>query len=687
MSNRRARLALNLIMTAAVFLSVSPREGTAQTAVTFASDIAPILFEHCASCHQPGGSAPFSVLTFADVRPHAKAIAVAVERRSMPPWKPEPGHGDFRASRRLTQEQIDAILRWTDAGAPLGDPAALPPPPKSDGGWRLGPPDLVVKMPEMYRLPPDGPDRLRNFVIPIPLPARRYVRAWEFRTSNQRVVHHATFMFDPTPASRRMDLADPEPGYEGLVPLSAKNPDGYFLGWTPGQSASVTPDRMAWSLEPGTDLVLMLHLRPTGRWETVGASVAFYFSNTPPTRTPAMIRMNRQDIDIPSGEAHYMVADSYVLPVDVDAYGVQPHAHNLAKEMKGWATRSDGTKEWLIDIRNWDFHWQDSYRYVAPVHLPAGTRLSMEFTYDNSEYNAANPSHPPKRVTFGQQSSDEMGDLWIQVLPTDPRDLPLLKESLRAKLLPQNISGYQMMLRADPDNVGMHDDLAILFSQAGDLPNAAAQFAESLRLRPNAPSQYNLGNALLGLGEWAEAGAHFEKALALDADYALAHQGLALSLAARGQRDEAIRHLREAVRLNPGLKEAHYNLGVLLASQHQPAAAVAPFRRALELQPDWPAVQTELAWILATSPDPSARRSKEALALAERAVSLTRRLDARALDVLAASLAADGQFDLAVAAAEDALEILERKDESNSAEAITRRLGMYRNGIAYIDGQ
>jgi tetratricopeptide (TPR) repeat protein/mono/diheme cytochrome c family protein len=683
MSIRRARVAL--LTAAALLWSVFPRLADAQVAVTFSRDIAPILYEQCAACHQPDGSAPFSVLTFVEVRPRAKAIAAAVQRRTMPPWKPEPGHGDFAGSRRLAQNQIDAIVRWADAGAPLGDPAALPPSPKLDGGWRLGTPDLVVKMPEAYRLPPDGPDRLRNFVMPIPVPETRYVRAWEFRTSNQRVVHHATLMLDPSSASRRMDLADPEPGYEGLVSLSAKNPDGYFLGWTPGQGPSTAPDRMAWSLEPGTDLVLMLHLRPTGQWETVEASVALYFSDTPPARTPAMIRLNRQDIDIPPGETHYVVADSYVLPVDVDAYSIQPHAHNLAKNMTGWATLPDGTREWLIDIRDWDFHWQDSYHYAAPVHLPAGTRLSMEFTYDNSEDSKANPNRPPKRVTFGQRTSDEMGDLWIQVLPTDPRDLPLLNQSLRGKLLPQNISGYQMMLRADPDNVGLHDDLAILFSQAGDLRSSAAQFAESLRLRPNTASQYNLGRAMLGLSQWAEARAHFEKALALDPDYALAHQGLALVLANGGREDDAIRHLREAVRLNTRLEEAHYNLGVLLTRQHQPAAAVASFRRALELRPDWPAVQTELAWVLATSPDASLRRSKEAVSLAEHSVSLTGRRDAHALDVLAASLATDGQFDLAIAAAEGALGILERG--TNTADAVRGRLEMYRNRIAYVDSQ
>ncbi|PYR01022.1 MAG: hypothetical protein DMF96_01505 [Acidobacteria bacterium] len=711
----------NLSSTAAVLWIATAAQGAAApTTVTFAKDVAPILFQQCASCHRPGGAAPFSVLTFAEARPRAKSIAAAVQRRTMPPWKPEPGYGEFVAGRRLTDEQIAAIVQWADEGAPLGDPAALPSPPEWTDDWPLGPPDLIVKMPDAYRLPPGGPDRIRNFVIPIRIPARRYVKAWEFRTSNPPVVHHATMMIDPTRASEQRDQEDPEPGYEGLIPLSARNPDGYFLGWTPGQAPSVVQDRMAWPLEKDGDLVMMLHLRPTGAWETIEASVGLYFSDAPPTRTPAMIRLNRQDIDIPPGEQRYTASDSYALPVDVDAYSVQPHAHNLAKEIKGWATLPDGTKTWLIYIRSWDFHWQDSYRYANPVRLPAGTRLTMEYTYDNSQSNPVNPNRPPKPVTYGQRTSDEMGDLWIQVLPREPADLTLLNSSLREKLLPQNISGYQMMLKADPDNVALHDDLALLFSEAGDLRQAARQFTDSLRLRPNAPAaHYNLGKALLALREWDEAGARFRKALELDPNYAFAHHGLALALEGRGQHDAALQHLREAIRLAPAFGEAYYNLGVLLqmkgevdealtaysraayidptyadahfaiglvrVAQHRPVTAIASFRRALELRRDWPAAQVQLAWILATASDGSVRNAKEALLLAERAVRFTERPDARTLDVLAASLAANGDFDRAVGAAESALAALPPDGDPTRAAGIRRRLELYRDRKTYTD--
>ena len=671
--NRCARVALISATTAVAGLTLAQGGAKAQTTtVTFAKDIAPILFQKCASCHRPGGGAPFSVVTFADVRPRAKAIAAAVQRRTMPPWKPEPGYGEFVGARRLTDDEIGAIVEWADGGALLGDPAQLPASPERRDGWQLGVPDLVVDMPEAYRLPAGGPDRLRNFVIPIRLPASRYVKGWEFRTSNARVVHHATILIDPRRAAHERDLDDPEPGYEGLIPLSAKNPDGYFLGWTPGQTPFAVPDRMAWRLDKDTDLVLMLHLRPTDAVETIAASVGLYFAATPPAETPSMIRLNRQDIDIPPGEQHYKITDSYTLPVDVEAYSIQPHAHNLAKEMKGWATLPDGTTKWLIYIRNWDFHWQDSYRYRSPVRLPAGTRVWMEYTYDNSENNRANPDRPPRRVTYGQRTSEEMGDLWIQVVPRKAADLEVLNSSLRAKLLPQNISGYQMMLKADPDNAGLHDDLALLFSEVGDLERAAGQFSESLRLKPNAPAaHYNLGQALLARHEWEQAGAQFRKALELNPQYAFALHGLALVLESQGQHVAAIHHLREAVRLAPAFEEAYHNLGVLLQITGELEQAATAYSQA--------------AWILATSPDASVRNAREALVLAERAVQLTGRHNARALDVLAASLAANGEFGRAVEAAQRALAALERGIDHTEATAIRRRLELYRDRMPYFD--
>lgn len=585
----------------------------------------------------------------------------------------------------MTDDEIAAIADWSEDGAPEGDRSELPRPPALSDGWQLGLPDLIVGMPAPYRLAPGGPDRIRTFVLPVPVQSLRWVNAWEFHFSNEQVVHHATLLLDQTHASHDLDERDPEPGYEGVIALSARNPEGFFLGWTPGQSPSTAAEGSAWPLEPGSWMVAMLHLRPTDRWETVDVKIGLHFAGTPPARKSAMIRLNRQDIDIPPGESRYVVSDSYILPVDVDAYSVQPHAHGLARDMKGWATLPDGTRKWLIHIANWNFHWQDAYRFASPVVLPAGTRLSMEYSYDNSYANQANRGLAPVRVRWGQRTSDEMGDLWIQVVPRHAADLEVLNESLRRKLLPQDIDGYRSMLEADPDNVTLHDDLGLLFSEQGEWRAAIDQFAKSLRLRPDAASHYNLGNALLRTGDLDAADEHFERALRMKPDYALAHQGLALSLTVRGRRSEAIDELRTAVGLMPALEEGHYNLGVLLAADHQPAPAVAALKHALQLRADWPAAQTELAWVLATSPDESVRNGTEAVSLAERAVALTAGRDIRAVDTLGAALAAAGRFDEAADVAARAVSLAERSQAGAAVEAIRQRLGLYRNHTAFID--
>ena len=271
----------------------------------------------------------------------------------------------------------------------------------------------------------------------------------------------------------------PQPGYDGLLARTAHFPDGHFFGWTPGQLAPPSDD-LAWRLNPGTDMVLQLHLRPTGRTERVQAAIGLYFAAAPPRLTPVMLRLGKQNIDIPAGEREYVTTDSYILPVDVDVYGVQPHAHYRARDVEGFATLPDGTRKWLIVIRDWDFDWQDTYRYVKPVALPKGTTLTMRYTYDNSEGNKRNPQRPPQRVHWGQNSSDEMGDLWIQVVPRSQPDADLLVREFRQKVFHEDILGYETVLQRTPDDISLHDDVALLHLAVGDAAKAVAHFSESV---------------------------------------------------------------------------------------------------------------------------------------------------------------------------------------------------------------
>lgn len=669
------------LVTWLIALLVTPGAATpasAQSRVTFSKDVAPIMFERCAPCHRAGENGPFSLLTYEDARPRARAIALATRTRAMPPWKPEPGYGEFVNARRLTERQIETLQHWVEEGAIEGDRSDLPAAPPLTEGWRLGQPDLVIRLADAYTLAGGGSDVLRNFVIPIPMTMTRNVRGIEFHPGNARVVHHANMRIDTTPASRLLDEADPGPGFDGLV-MSGSFPDGYFLGWTPGQLSPLLPDGMSWRLQPNSDLVLQLHMHPGDSSEDVQPSVGFFFTDTPPTRTPLMLRLGRQNIDIQAGVSSYTVEDQYTLPVDVDVSAVQPHAHFRAREMKGFATLPDGTTRWLIYIKDWDFDWQDVYRYTDPLVLPKGTTISMHYTYDNSAGNRRNPDRPPRRIRWGQNSSDEMGDLWIQVLARSSDDRRRLAADFGPKVLAEDATGYEKLLEADPRNARLHDAAAAIFLSLQNTDRAAAHLTEALRLDPDFVSaHYNLATALVRLERPNEAVEHLRRAVQLRPDFVAARVNLGASLRLLKRYDEATTELRLALQLQPGNAVAHTNLGGILSAEDRPREAIAEYRLALDANPDLLEPLAALAWTLATSPDARLRKPEEAVRLAERAATLTNRRDVTVLDALAAAYASAGRFADAVASEQLALDLVETAGATAAAAPIRLRLERYR---------
>lgn len=630
----------------------------------------------------------------------------------MPPWRPEPGHGDFVDARRLSELQIDLVQHWVTGGAPPGDPSAMPPVPTLDKEWQLGTPDLVLSMDRAFVLDGSGDDVYRHFVIPIPVSERRFVRAWELRAGNSPALHHATMEIDQTGMSRHLDLEDPAPGYEGLIAHTTMAPDGYFLDWAPGHSPYRAPEGMAFPIESGSDVVLMLHLRPTGKPESVRVSLGLYFSDTPPTRVPALLRLTRQDLDIPAGAARHEVTSTFRIPVDLDVFTVQPHAHNLAREVEGFAVRPDGTRTPLLYIKDWDFNWQGVYRYAQPVFLPAGTTVTARWVYDNSEANARNPFRPPRPVWFGQRTSDEMAELWFQVVPRTAPDRQILTRAMQAHLRPENIKGYEMMLRAEPDNASLHDDVALLYAEAGDLEGAASHFAEAARIRPaSASAHYNLGSARLLQGRRQEARSALQRAIEIDPSYANAYRGLgvvlyrdglfeeaarayerALQLApddasahhnfgvllqAQGKIDDAISHYRDTLRLDGRHPDAHHGLALAFRAQGNLADSIRHYREALQSVPNWPDVMIELAWVLATASDPAIRNSDEAIALTERVLQSAGPRSWTALDASAVALASAERFREAADRARQALDLAAAAGNQEAASQIRERLRGY----------
>lgn len=401
--------------------------------VTFARDVAPILYRNCASCHRPGESAPFPLLTYQDARRHADQVGVVTRRRLMPPWKPEPVPGvHFRHERRLSSGEIQILTRWADGGAPAGDLSQAPKPPADSAEWQLGPPDLVLAMPA-YEIPAEGSDVYRCFVLPSGLTSNRYIRAAQFRPGN-RAVHHALMLIDHSGAARSRDAEEAGPGYT-CFGTPGFLPGGGIGGWTPGSGAIEMPEGTATRIPAKADVVLQVHYHPTGKPETDDSRLGLYFAAAPPTRRLMAIGLGSRDIDISAGQAAYHVSDHFTLPVDVELVGIIPHAHYICREMKGTARFPDGKELVLLWIRDWDFNQQAHYTYTKPIHLPEGTEVRMDFVYDNSDANARNPNHPPKRVVWGPGITDEMAGLHLQVIPGNDDDASELSSYMWGKFM------------------------------------------------------------------------------------------------------------------------------------------------------------------------------------------------------------------------------------------------------------
>ena len=405
---------------------------------TFNENVAPIIYNSCTTCHRIGQVAPFTLASYDDVRKHALTIVSVTQSHYMPPWKPEPAWVPYRDERRLTSDQISTIQKWVSGGMPEGNPASVTPLPAFPDDWQLGKPDLILELPVGFAVPATGDDIYRNFVIPTNLTQDKYIRAIELKPTARAVVHHSLFFSDNTGGARKLDGADGQAGFPGFgsiftigSPLTALS--GGLGGWVPGTTPEFLPDGITLPLPAGSDFLMQMHFHPNGIAQTEKTVVGLYFGPAPAReltqlQVPAFFGI-RANIDIPAGKSDYMVRDSFVLPVAVEAVSVSAHAHYLAKEAKLTATLPNGDVHVLLWIHQWDFNWQDQYLFKNLVALPAGTRLDGELIYDNSSSNYRNPNSPAKRVKWGENSTDEMGSLLLNVVPQKASDITLLRAS------------------------------------------------------------------------------------------------------------------------------------------------------------------------------------------------------------------------------------------------------------------
>jgi tetratricopeptide (TPR) repeat protein len=500
----------------------------------------------------------------------------------MPPWLPEPQKLKFADELRLTDAEIGLIEHWVEQGSAEGNAADLPP-PKFVEGWRLGQPDLILTATKPLTLPPQGTDTYWNFIFPVPIQETRWVKAVEIRPGDKRYVHHANILVDRAGASRQRE-AEPGAGFGGMeirIESQVFDPDSHLLFWKPGTIPYVEPEGMALRLDKGTDLVLNTHLQPSGKPEVIQPSIGLYFTPHPATKLPMLLQIeNDAKLDIPPGQKDFLLTDDFTLPVDVELMAIYPHAHYLGKDMQAFATLPNGTTETLIHIPHWNLNWQAVYRYAEPVRLPKGTKVSMRYVYDNSEENPLNPNHPPARVRGGNRSSDEMGHLWLQVLPVnsdpaqgDPR--MVLQEALARHNIQKN-----------PGDFEAHYNLAAMLQAKDQLDAAIAEYQTAVRLRADDAAGNNaLGTALVAAGHPEQGVGYFKSALMARPDYFEAHYNLGLALAGQNDFEGASQQLGLASKLQPQDANVEANWGAALAELGRFSEAKSHFERALQIDP------------------------------------------------------------------------------------------------------
>jgi mono/diheme cytochrome c family protein len=355
---------------------------------SYSRDVAPILAEHCVSCHRPGDIAPMSLRSYDEVRPWVKSIRKAVEAGVMPPWHADPTYGTWENDRRLSDVERDTLLRWIKQGAPAGAAAASAVPAdvnEGEGPWRLGTPDLAVKF-EKVDLPAGGPDQFKDLRQSNPLTEDKWVRAVEIKPGDRRVVHHViVYVLDE--------------GQEA--------PNGWLGAWAAGMEPMVFPEGTGRLLKKGSRLVADMHYHPTDEATQDETTIGVHFLDREPGKELVNLWVQNSSFKIPAGAADYEVRSSYTFRQDSVVHALLPHMHYRGKDFTYTAVYPDGRREVLLKVPAYDFNWQTIYQLAAPLELPEGTRIECVAHYDNSKANRANPD-PTKDVTFGNQSFDEM---------------------------------------------------------------------------------------------------------------------------------------------------------------------------------------------------------------------------------------------------------------------------------------
>jgi hypothetical protein len=431
-----------------LLLLTATTQAQAAETPTYSKDVAPILFNRCASCHRPKDIAPFSVLDFKSARPWAKAIRTSVVARKMPPWFADARYGHWANDARLSDIEIRTIQTWADNGAPEGNPQDLPTPPKFVEGWQLGQPDLVVDIGTDHTVTP-GEDAYEHFVVETNFKEGKWIRAAEIKPGNRQVVHHAHVLLvqddlkamevastknSPTLAKyiqREGKLSrirmDAPVVNDACAPNTPDLPylngfqEGALASFLPGRPPDQFPQGSAKWVPPGAKLEFVIHYaRISGKPQTDRTSIGFFLSpgGGPPERVLRRLDLRNFFMQIPANAPNHEVRRCYEFEKDKLLLSFTPHMHFRGKEAIYEVIHPDGRRETLLRVPKYDFNWQLVYRLKEPVRIEKGSRMIVTFRYDNSPNNPGNPD-PNETLRWGDKSEEEMMTSWIEYFDAD----------------------------------------------------------------------------------------------------------------------------------------------------------------------------------------------------------------------------------------------------------------------------
>ncbi len=385
---------------------------TALDAPTFSEDVAPIFFNHCATCHRPDQVAPMSLLSYKEARPWARSIARQVANRDMPPWSGDSDKHTWSNDISLSDQQIATVVQWVEAGAPEGDPAALPKAPSFPDAWTLGEPDLILTL-DAVEIPADGEDLFPKQVLKLDgLDRTRWVRAIEFLPSDRRAAHHFLTTYSTPSGGERVA------GQGTGQSLEGRGGSGIFGVWTAGMPPYAFPEGMGRILSPTSQINADLHYHPFGEATVDQTRIGIYFGEGELQKEVATLFGSNTGIRIPAGANNHLETAFHIFDRDMQVLAFSPHMHVRGKAMSYELTYPDGSKETLLDVPKYDYNWQWLYYPNQLIDIPKGSRLDITAAWDNSEDNVANPD-ASQEIIYRGDTFNEMFVGFFEAIPKD----------------------------------------------------------------------------------------------------------------------------------------------------------------------------------------------------------------------------------------------------------------------------